>query len=160
MADGKESRERKKYAAGKQGRDNTKLKSHTAGKQTGDRKGSLPIPKKQDATNCEERCRVAKKCGGCAYQAISYEEQLKKKEKQVRELLKGICPVEPIMGMENPYHYRNKVHAAFAHLRDGSVISGVYAEGTHRIVPIDRCLIEDEKSRCYYCRYPGTFKVI
>lgn len=154
----KKSRERKKYAAGKQGRDNTKLKSHTAGKQTGDRKGSLPIPKKQDATNCEERCRVAKKCGGCAYQAISYEEQLKKKEKQVRELLKGICPVEPIMGMENPYHYRNKVHAAFAHLRDGSVISGVYAEGTHRIVPIDRCLIEDEKADAIIVDIRGLLK--
>ena len=154
----KKSRERKKYAAGKQGRDNTKLKSHTAGKQTGDQKGSLPIPKKQDATNCEERCWVAKKCGGCAYQAISYEEQLKKKEKQVRELLKGICPVEPIMGMENPYHYRNKVHAAFAHLRDGSVISGVYAEGTHRIVPIDRCLIEDEKADAIIVDIRGLLK--
>ena len=76
----KKSRERKKYVAGKQGRDNTKLKGHTAGKQTGVQKGSLPIPKKQDATNCAKRCRVAKKCGGCAYQAISYEEQLKKRK--------------------------------------------------------------------------------
>lgn len=140
----KKSRERKNHAARNQGMYN--IKNQTAGKKTGNPKGNLPIPKKQEATNCEERCRVAKKCGSCAYQEISYEEQLKKKEKQVRELLKGICPVEPIMGMEAPYHYRNKVHAAFAHLRDGSVISGVYAEGTHHIVPIDSCLIEDEKA--------------
>ena len=50
------------------------------------------------------------------------------------------------MGMENPYHYRNKVHASFAHLRDGSAVSGKYAEGTHRVVPVDDCLIEDEKA--------------
>ena len=53
-------------------------------------------------------CPVAKKCGGCSWQGISYEEQLKKKQKQIRKLLKNICPVEPIIGMKNPYHYRNK----------------------------------------------------
>ena len=75
-------------------------------------------------------CPVAKKCGGCSWQGISYEEQLKKKQKQIRKLLKNICPVEPIIGMKNPYHYRNKVNAAFAHRRDGSIVSGVYEEGT------------------------------
>ena len=89
-------------------------------------------------------CPVAKKCGGCSWQGISYEEQLKKKQKQIRKLLKDICPVEPIIGMKNPYHYRNKVNAAFAHRRDGSIVSGVYEEGTHRIVPVDECLIEDQ----------------
>ena len=89
-------------------------------------------------------CPVAKKCGGCSWQGISYEEQLKKKQKQIRKLLKNICPVEPIIGMKNPYHYRNKVNAAFAHRRDGSIVSGVYEEGTHRIVPVDECLIEDQ----------------
>ena len=58
--------------------------------------------------------------------------------------MKNICPVEPIIGMKNPYHYRNKVNAAFAHRRDGSIVSGVYEEGTHRIVPVDECLIEDQ----------------
>ena len=89
-------------------------------------------------------CPVAKKCGGCSWQGISYEEQLKKKQKQIRKLLKDICLVEPIIGMKNPYHYRNKVNAAFAHRRDGSIVSGVYEEGTHRIVPVDECLIEDQ----------------
>lgn len=96
--------------------------------------------------NQEKRCPVSKKCGGCAYQGVSYEEQLKKKEQRVKKLLKGICKVEPIIGMDNPYHYRNKVNAAFSHQRDGSIISGVYAEGTHRVVPVDNCLIEDEKA--------------
>ena len=58
--------------------------------------------------------------------------------------MKDICSVEPIIGMKNPYHYRNKVNAAFAHRRDGSIVSGVYEEGTHRIVPVDECLIEDQ----------------
>lgn len=96
--------------------------------------------------NQEKRCPVSKKCGGCAYQGVSYEEQLKKKEQRVKKLLKGICKVEPIIVMDNPYHYRNKVNAAFSHQRDGSIISGVYAEGTHRVVPVDNCLIEDEKA--------------
>lgn len=94
----------------------------------------------------DKYCKISKKCGGCAYQGIPYEEQLRKKETQVRKLLSDICPVRPIMGMEEPYHYRNKVHAAFARKHDGKVISGVYEEGTHRIVPVESCLIEDEKA--------------
>ena len=93
-----------------------------------------------------KKCPVVKKCGGCSCKGTSYKEQTDMKEKQVRKLLKGICKVEPIVGMENPYHYRNKIHASFAHLRDGSVVSGKYAEGTHRVVPVDDCLIEDEKA--------------
>ena len=93
-----------------------------------------------------KKCPVVKKCGGCSCRGVSYKEHLEGKEKQVRKLLKGICKVEPIVGMENPYHYRNKVHASFAHLRDGSAVSGKYAEGTHRVVPVDDCLIEDEKA--------------
>ena len=91
-------------------------------------------------------CPVYKKCGGCTFQGISYEEQLKKKEKTVKKLLKGICPVDKAERNRNPYHYRNKVNGTFARLRDGSVISGIYEEGTHRVVPVESCLIEDEKA--------------
>ena len=91
-----------------------------------------------------EACPAAKKCGGCAYQGISYEEQLKIKTDKVRRLLRDLCPVRAVVGMENPYHYRNKIHAAFGRLRDGRIISGIYQEGTHKIVPVDDCLIEDE----------------
>ena len=45
--------------------------------------------------------------------------------------------------MENPFHYRNKVHAVFGRKKDGSIISGTYAGGTHRIVPVESCMIED-----------------
>lgn len=87
---------------------------------------------------------AAKKCGGCAYQGKTYEEQLKIKTDKVKRLLRDLCPVRAAVGMENPYHYRNKVHAAFGRLRDGKIISGIYQEGSHRIVPVDNCLIEDE----------------
>ena len=60
-----------------------------------------------------EACKVAKKCGGCQYQGVPYKEQLKKKQKMVNALLSKYGKVEPIIGMENPYYYRNKVHAVF-----------------------------------------------
>ena len=48
--------------------------------------------------------------------------------------------------MEEPYHYRNKVHAVFGLDRKNNPISGIYKEGTHRILPVDSCLIEDQKA--------------
>lgn len=91
-------------------------------------------------------CPVAKKCGGCQYQGVPYEKQLSGKQEQVRKLLKPYCPVHPIIGMDDPCHYRNKVHAVFDRLKNGTIISGVYEEGTHRVVPVENCLIEDEIS--------------
>ena len=55
-------------------------------------------------------------------------------------------PCKTDIGMENPYHYRNKVHAVFGHDRRGNAVSGVYKEGTHELVPVETCLIEDEKA--------------
>lgn len=98
------------------------------------------------STGKKKICPVAKKCGGCQYQGMSYERQLKKKQEQVEKLLKPFCPVRPIAGMEDPYYYRNKVHAVFHRMKNGTVISGVYAEGTHRVVPVTSCLIEDQKA--------------
>ena len=91
-------------------------------------------------------CPVYKKCGACQYLHLSYEKQLAVKQEMINGLLKGLCPVKPIIGMENPYHYRNKVHAVFGHDRRGNAVSGVYKEGTHELVPVETCLIEDEKA--------------
>ena len=95
---------------------------------------------KQNKSNA---CPVYKKCGGCQLQNLSYPEQLKFKQNKVDRLLKKFCKVEPIIGMENPYHYRNKVQAAFYTDRRGKVISGVYQSGTHHVVGVDSCMIED-----------------
>lgn len=112
----------------------------------------------------ENTCPYAKKCGGCDYQGMSYEEQLKEKQTYVRKTLQGICSVRPIIGMEEPYHYRNKVHAVFDIVKGGkrttqkgaksrnsgapagTIISGVYKAGTHDVVNIDECMIEDAKA--------------
>ena len=91
-------------------------------------------------------CSVHKKCGGCQYQGKAYAEQLKIKEAFVRKLLKPYCKTEKILGMENPYHYRNKVHAVFDHDRKGNPISGVYEAGTHKVVPVESCMIEDQQA--------------
>lgn len=93
-----------------------------------------------------KRCPVRKKCGGCSLLEMEYSEQLKRKEDFVRKTLKGIVKPEAIIGMENPWHYRNKIHASFARKRDGNIVSGIYEEGTHRLVPVEDCLIQDERA--------------
>ena len=95
----------------------------------------------------ETVCSVAKKCGGCRYQGVPYQDQLRKQQKITEGLLKKFGKVEPIIGMEDPYYYRNKVHAAFGRDRKGNVISGIYEEKSHRIVSVDDCMIEDKKSQ-------------
>jgi 23S rRNA (uracil1939-C5)-methyltransferase len=102
--------------------------------------------KRSNSNNREDYCPYAKKCGGCDFQGIPYEQQLKRKQETVEKLLKKICPVEKIVGMKQPYHYRNKVHAVFDRDRKGNAIAGVYEKNSHRVVPVESCLIEDEKS--------------
>ena len=92
------------------------------------------------------KCPIYRECGGCQYLHLTYDQQLKEKQKRMEELLGGVCPVRPIIGMEEPYHYRNKVHAVFGLDRKNNPISGIYKEGTHRILPVDSCLIEDQKA--------------
>lgn len=92
------------------------------------------------------KCPVYRKCGGCEFRNITYEEQLKVKENRVRKELEGLARTEKIAGMSYPYFYRNKVNAAFQRKRDGSIVSGVYEAGTHRVVPVERCLIEDQRA--------------
>lgn len=91
-------------------------------------------------------CPAAAKCGGCQLTRLSYAEQLQWKQQRVAELLDGICEVRPILGMDDPFHYRNKVHAVLSVDKAGKPISGVYAMGTHRVVPVRHCLIEDRRA--------------
>lgn len=89
-------------------------------------------------------CNVSKLCGGCQFQGVQYSEQIKIKQGQVNELFKGICNVSPVVGMKNPYHYRNKVHAVVGENRNHQIVTGTYREGTHQIVPVESCMLEDE----------------
>lgn len=90
-----------------------------------------------------DACPLAKKCGGCQLQNMSYDRQLKWKQARCEILLKKFGKVSKIIGMENPYHYRNKVQAAFGRTKSGKIISGVYQSGSHRIVMVDSCMTED-----------------
>ncbi len=102
--------------------------------------------KKTTAKKKAEFCPVAKKCGGCQLQNMSYPEQLSYKQTKAIRLLGKFCRVQEIIGMDNPYNYRNKVQAAFGMTRGGKIISGVYQSKSHRIVCIDECRLEDKKA--------------
>lgn len=91
------------------------------------------------------KCKTSKKCGGCQYQGMEYPQQLKRKQKKTEDLLKKFGKVSPVIGMEQPYFYRNKVHAVFDRDRKGNIISGIYEANTHHVIPVEECLIEDEK---------------
>lgn len=94
----------------------------------------------------EAPCPVARQCGGCQIQAMSYEAQLRFKEGKVRGNLQRIgkfdCPpMEPIIGMEHPFRYRNKAQFPVGLGKDGRIIAGFYAGRTHSIIECRDCLL-------------------
>ena len=93
-----------------------------------------------------DKCKYSKKCGGCDYQGLEYNEQLALKQKYIEKLMKPFCKVNKIVGMENPYNYRHKVHAAFDCTKRGQIVAGVYKKNTHDVVDIEGCQIEDQES--------------
>ena len=87
-------------------------------------------------------CPLFKKgCGGCPLLALPYPGQLQKKQAHVQKLLGGFGPVRPILGMADPWHYRNKAVSTFAAGPGRSLRSGIYAQGTHKVVPVEACLL-------------------
>jgi 23S rRNA (uracil1939-C5)-methyltransferase len=91
-------------------------------------------------------CPVHKKCGGCQFQGTTYKKQLSLKQRKAEQLLHQYGRVLPIIGMEDPYHYRNKVHAVFSYEKGGRVVAGTYQAGTHKVVPVESCQIDDPKA--------------
>ena len=84
-----------------------------------------------------------KKCGGCPLLTLPYPEQVAKKQARVSTLLGHYAPVEPLRAMQEPWHYRNKAIATFA-MQRGKLVLGLYAEGSHRVLPGCRCLLQSE----------------
>ncbi len=105
------------------------------------------MEEKREKPQLPEKCKVWKKCGGCQFQGVPYTEQIKIKQKNMNKLLKKYGNVKPIIGMENPFYYRNKVHAVFDRDKKGNIICGTYEAGTHRVVPVEKCMIEDKTSQ-------------
>ena len=98
------------------------------------------------------RCPVARQCGGCQIQAMRYSAQLRFKEAKVRNNLVRIGkfehpPMEPIIGMEEPFRYRNKAQFPVGMSKDGRIIAGFYAGRTHAIIECEDCLLGVEENR-------------
>ena len=99
----------------------------------------------------EVDCTTYKRCGGCNLRHIKYEETLKIKQNMVQSLvnksLKQKIQVEKTVGMENPFHYRNKAQYPVGLNKQGEPIIGVFANRTHEVIPIEKCLIQNEVSQ-------------
>lgn len=94
----------------------------------------------------EPKCKVARQCGGCQLQALSYDQQLAFKEKKVRGHLERIggfrnIPMESIVGMSEQYHYRNKAQFPVGRNKEGKIVTGFYAGRTHSIIDNRDCAL-------------------
>ncbi len=110
----------------------------------------------------EPRCSLYRQCGGCQLQALAYQKQLEFKENRVKNNLKriggfrlpediqqqgfgrasfDIPAIHPIVGIEEPYHYRNKAQFPIGTDKDGKIVAGFYAAHTHTIIPNRNCLL-------------------
>ena len=125
---------------------NSEGQRHGAARQEQRKQDGRKMERAEKKASNTPQCPVVKKCGGCKGFGLSYNQQLQKKAKVLEEQCGQFGKFEPIAGMKNPYHYRNKVHAVFGEDRRHNIISGIYEEGTHRIVPVDSCLLEDKRA--------------
>lgn len=112
---------------------------------------------KESKDRVELRCPVARPCGGCALQSVSYRAQLAFKQNKVinnlirlggfsREVLEEV-EIAPIIGMKEPWHYRNKAQYPIGTDREGNLIAGFYAGRTHSIIPWTNCLLGQKKNQ-------------
>ena len=118
------------------------LSSHAFGK-------ALEILESSEARQ-EADCSTYKRCGGCNLRHIKYEETLKMKQNAVQSLvnktLKNKVEVQKTIGMENPFHYRNKAQYPIGINKEGEAVIGVFAQRTHEVIPMEKCLIQNPKS--------------
>ena len=98
----------------------------------------------------ESDCTTYKRCGGCSLRHIKYEETLKIKQDMVQNLvdknLSNKIKVNNVIGMENPYYYRNKLQYPVGKNKDGVPVMGVFANRTHEIIPVEECLIQNREA--------------
>lgn len=111
---------------------------------------------KPSELRCEPRCPQHRRCGGCQIQAMAPKAQLRFKQEKVRGnliRLGGFAAdfidrvMEPIVGMDEPYRYRNKAQFPVGTDREGKPVAGFYAARTHSIIPVTDCLLGVEENR-------------
>lgn len=103
----------------------------------------------------EPRCPLHRRCGGCQIQALSYGKQLEYKERKVKNNLmrlggfsgEELAVFEPIVGMDEPYRYRNKAQFPVGYDSRNRIVTGFYAARTHSIIPVEDCLLGVEENR-------------
>ena len=110
--------------------------------------GNILSVEQASSQRVEPPCPYYKTCGGCQLQHLSYEGQLAVKRRQVQDALERIghiegCEVLPVIGMANPWHYRNKMQFPVAKTQ-GEIQIGCYAALTHNVIDIDDCIIQKQ----------------
>ena len=101
----------------------------------------------------EPVCPISKRCGGCQFQHLSYEAELRFKQEKVFNCIKRIggfkdedIPMLPIMGCEEIMHYRKKAQFPVGADKNGETVTGFYAERSHEIVDTTKCYIQVEEN--------------
>jgi len=114
----------------------------------------------------EPRCKKARACGGCTLQAMSYPAQLEFKRNKVKNNLERIggfrleetgVEVEPVIGMDDPWRYRNKAIIPIGYDKDGRVVAGFYAAHSHNIIECEDCLLGSEENKDIIKKVKGIY---
>lgn len=110
----------------------------------------LEIVKMSENRVSQPPCPIFDQCGGCQLQHLSYDGQLKQKQKQVSDVLERIGKITDVvvhrtLGMSEPWRYRNKAQVPFAD-HEGGLIAGFYKERSHEIIDMNSCLIQHEEN--------------
>lgn len=117
---------------------------------------------KIDRMTGEKTCGCFKRCGGCQLEK-SYSEQLEWKQEKSLRMLSKFGEVRPIIAMEEPYNYRNKVQTVYKVNSSKQIISGVYQSSTHGLTAIDDCMLEDERAQAIVKTFKelmGSFRIL
>lgn len=117
-------------------------KSFAKGEKRKEKQWDKPLPKKKVTVGCP----VYKKCGQCFGQEEPYVKTIEQKQKKLKEILKKYCEAEPLVKMEDPYHYRKKAYAVYGHNKEGGHLCGVLDKKTGRVIPMENCFIDDKKA--------------
>jgi len=92
------------------------------------------------------KCTHFTQCGGCQLQHLSSKGQAEFKQKSIEKLMGSYHKVNEILTMDEPYFYRNKIHSTVSYDQKGKIISGIYEENTHHVIPIEKCMIQDRQA--------------